>query len=209
MSEKSGIGAILAETATISLRNVRFSPILTIDELILEGGDLEFTPAALGADPRFSSGETRFRGVMTESNVNSLLAGVLPADAPVRNLKLTLLTGRAQIKGHFVKSVMSLPFTLDAKPLLTNGIRLSLDCSATQIGGIGLPGAAVDIIERVLNEKLFLDLTDSPFPVRLDEVRCEPGRVTVIGRARLSWPLGEPNVETSGPPASAIPSASS
>jgi hypothetical protein len=182
------IQTITAGSATISLRNACISPSLVVDELVLEAGDLELTPGLDGRDLTFSSGETRFRGMLTEVSVNKLISGNMPADTPLRNVKVTLYSGRAQVKGQFVKSVMSLPFTLDAKPVLTNGIRLTLDCSASQIGGIGLPGAVVEIIERVLNEKLSLDLTQSAFPVRLDEVRCEPGRLTVLGRARLNWP---------------------
>ncbi len=195
---------ITAGAATISLRNASFSPILTVDELVLEAGNLQLNPGENGRDLRFTSGETRFRGMLTEASLNSLIAGSLPADAPLRNVKVTLYSGRAQLKGQFVKSVMSLPFTLNAKPVVTNGIRLALDCSATQIGGIGLPGAAVEIIERVLNEKLSLDLTASTIPVWLDEVRCEPGRLTVLGRARLNWPPELSQAGISQDPASGI-----
>jgi hypothetical protein len=182
------IKIITAGSANITLRNATIGPNIVVDELILDAADLELAPGSDGQELRFSSGETRFRGMFTEASVNKIVASNIQADTPVRNIKVSLYTGRAQVKGQFVKSVMSLPFTLDAKPVLTNGIRLSLDCSATQIGGIGLPGAAVDIIERVLNEKLYIDLTGSTFPVRFDEVKCEPGRLTVIGRARFSWP---------------------
>ena len=177
-----------AGAATISLRNACISPDIIVDELVLEAADLSFKLGVEGQEFKFSSGETRFQGMFTEASVNRLITGSIPLDTPLRNVKVALYSGRAQLKGHFVKSVMSLPFTLDAKPVLTNGIRLSLECSSTQIGGIGMPGAAVDIIERVLNERLFLDLSKAVFPVRLDEVRCEPGRLTIVGRARLGWP---------------------
>jgi len=46
----------------------------------------------------------------------------------------------------------------------------------------------VDVIEARINESLGLDVSNLSIPVWIDEIRCEPGRLTALGRARISWP---------------------
>lgn len=181
---------ISIEAATITLRNVQLQDAIVLDEVHLEGGEVRLELPENSAEFKATTGETRVRALMTEPNLNRMLEANLPDDGPVRNLRVAMFSGRASFKGQFVKSVMSLPFSLDAIPVITNGVRLSLDCRGTQIGGIGLPGPAVEVIEKILNERLTVDLSEAPFPVRLDEIRCEPGRLTLLGRARFSWPFG-------------------
>lgn len=131
--------------------------------------------------------ETGFTAIVSEPNLNRLLAANVPADAPARHLRLLLLSGKARITGQFVKSVLSLPFTVEAVPVVDNGMRLSLDFQSAKMG-VTLPGPVLDVIEQILNRSLSLDLSRLPFPVRLDEIKCEPGRLTVKGKARIAWP---------------------
>ena len=131
--------------------------------------------------------ETGFTATISEPNLNRLLAANVPADAPVRHLRLLLLSGKARVTGQFVKSVLSLPFTVEAVPVVDNGTRLHLDFQSAKMG-VTLPGPVLDVIEQVLNRSLSLDLSRLPVPVRLDEIKCEPGRLTVKGKARIAWP---------------------
>ncbi len=131
--------------------------------------------------------ETGFTAIVSEPNLNRLLAANVPADAPARHLRLLLLSGKARITGQFVKSVLSLPFTVEAVPVVDNGTRLHLDFQSAKMG-VTLPGPVLDVIEQILNRSLSLDLSRLPFPVRLDEIKCEPGRLTVKGKARIAWP---------------------
>jgi hypothetical protein len=88
-----------------------------------------------------------------------------------------------------VKSVLHLPFSLEAIPLIVNGTRVKLDCQAAKLG-FALPAAVVELLEQHINNnpKLPLDMSRLPLPLRLDEIRCEPGRLHVTGRAKLQWP---------------------
>ncbi len=181
--------------AQIDLRDVHLRDDITLDEVHLEAGNVELEPGVAGKPGRIAAGETAFRALVTEENLNRLLAGSVPKDAPVGGLKIALLSGKARITGNFVKFGISVPFTLDALPRIENGVRVSLDCKDVNLVGVSLPAAVVEIVQQQLNASLSLDLTRLPVPVWLDEARCEPGRLTIVGKARLTWPL-----ETAAPP---------
>ena len=175
--------------ATLRVKNVLLQEGLLLDEVSLEGEEIHLDlPTAANDTFGVRTGEVRIRATIAEPNLNRVIALLLPADAPVRNLQVAIYSGKLEFKGQFVKSVLSLPFTLEAVPVIENGIRISLDCKAAKASGFGLPPAAVDVVEKVLNERLTLDLGQSPLPVWLDEIRCEPGRLTVLGKGRITWP---------------------
>lgn len=178
---------ILVGGAKIDLINVQLREDLRLDEVHLEGGDVKVDlPLKEGDTGRVSTGEVLFRLAMSEPNLNRLLEANLPADVPVRNLKVSLFSGKARISGQYVK-LIALPFTLDAVPRVENGIRIMLDCQGAT-AGVGLPAPVVKGIEQLINEHLQLDLSELPIPVWLNELRCEPGRLSAIGRARGIWP---------------------
>jgi len=175
--------------ASIRLQNVQLREDLLLDEVQLDGSGIHLeAPERADDTGRARAEATKFRVAISEPNLNRFVEANLPADAPVRNLRVALFTGKAQVKGNLVKSVMSLPFSLEATLQIENGVRVKLDCKASSVGGIGLPAAAVDLIEKYLNEKLALDLREAPIAVWLEELRCEPGRLTAIGKARIVWP---------------------
>jgi len=178
-----------ADSASITLRNFRPGHGFVIDEMVLTGDRIEIVTPADARALSISIEHTRFRGMITEINLNEMLASLSLDGAPVRNLKLAIYSDRVQIKGQLIESVLSLPFVLDAKPVITRNVRLSLECSSTQIGGLGMPGPAVELIERMLLEHLSLDVSESVMPIYLDSVKCEPGRLSLTGRANISWPL--------------------
>ena len=177
--------------AQIHLKQVQLRDDILIDEIHLDGKELEYqtrkTDASEGVQNKINVVETGFTAMMIEPNINRLLLANLPADAPVRNVRLFLLSGKARITGHFVKSVLSLPFTVEAVLVVDNGVRVHLDFQEARIG-FKLPGPVLDVIEQVMNRSLSLDLSRLAVPVRLDEIRCEPGRLTIKGQARIVWP---------------------
>ncbi len=178
------IGAI-----TLTMQNVTLRDDVILEEIRIEGGPIDAqAPAGAGGQPRVQTGEMKFRAAISEPNLNRLLTANLPPDAPVRNLKVALYSGKARISGNAAKA-LNLPFSMDAVPVIANGIRVSFDLRTGSVGGVGLPAPVVEAIEQAVNRAVALDLTQLPFPVFLDEARCEPGRLTLIGRARIAWPL--------------------
>jgi hypothetical protein len=177
-------------SASLRVKNILLQEGILLDEASLEGDSIHLDLPATPEDTlRITTGEIQFRASMSEPNLNRMLTQLLPSDAPVRSLSVAIYSGKVEFKGLIVRSVLSLPFTLEAVPVIQNGIRISLDCKAAKASGFGLPPQAVEVVEKVLNEKLSLDLGQSPIPVWLDEIRCEPGRLTILGKGRITWPL--------------------
>ena len=182
-AQRIQIGAI-----TINAQNIVLRDDVILEEIRIEGAEILLQgPSEPGAAPSVQTGEVKFRAAISEPNLNRLLAANLPADAPVKNLKVALYSGKARISGNFVKT-FGLPFSLDAAPVIANGVRVRFDLKTGSLVGIGLPSAVVEAIEQVVNQAVEIDLTKFAVPVFLDEARCEPGRLTVLGRARIVWP---------------------
>ncbi len=182
------IQGIKADSASLRLTRVEFAPGFVIDEVQLDASDLSVlfgTPPP--GDLPFRCGEVRLRAVISEINLNLLLEKHTPPDVPVKNLKAALLSGRILLRGQFLKAVMALPFAMEATPVIVDGKRIKLTCAGSQVGGMSLPQAAVQVIEMAINEKITIDLTQSPIPISLQELRVEPGRITATGTARLEW----------------------
>jgi hypothetical protein len=174
-------------TAKIDLRNVQLGGDVVLDEVLLEGGDIEIDASRGEQDATITSGETRVRAVMSEANLNRLVTAKMPQDSTVRNLNIALLSGKARISGKALVTFVPLPFTIEAVARVDNGQRVSLDCRSATMG-IDLPRAVVDVIEQRINESLGLDVSQLAIPVWIDEIQCEPGRLTALGRARIAWP---------------------
>jgi hypothetical protein len=174
--------------AQIHFQNVQLREDVLVDEVHLEGADVLLElPSAKGSGG-IRTGETRFRAIISEPNVNRLLENNIPDDAPVRNLKIAFLSGKAHISGSYIKMI-SLPFTVDAVPRIQNGTRVLLDFQTVSAGGVfALPQSVVETLEKMINEKLDFDLAQAPVPVWLDTLVCEPGRLTATGRVKIVWP---------------------
>ena len=174
--------------AQFHFQNVQLREDVLIDEVHLEGGEVLLEAPSAHSAGSVRTGETRFRGVISEPNVNKLLENNIPEDAPVRNLKIAFLSGKAHISGNYIK-MMSLPFTVDAVPRIQNGTRVVLDFQSISAGGMfSLPPTVVDSLQKMINEKLDFDLAQAPIPVWLDTLVCEPGRLTATGRIKVVWP---------------------
>jgi hypothetical protein len=190
MSEKTSLPLqpVKIGGAQMHFQNVQLREDVLVDEVHLEGGEILLEPPTAISAGGVRTGETRFRAVISEPNVNRLLENNIPADAPVRNLKIAFLSGKAHISGNYIK-MMSLPFTVDAVPRIQNGTRVVLDFQTVSAGGMfSLPQSVVESLEKLINEKLDFDLAQSPVPVWLDTLVCEPGRLTATGRVKIVWP---------------------
>ncbi len=185
-------------TAQVHLTNVKLRDDVILDEVHLEGENiLAEAPQNKGENGKITATDTKVRAMMTEANVNLMLAGNVPADAPVRNLSIAILSGKVRITGHVVKSVMSLPFTIEAIPRIDNGVRVWLDFQSSKMV-FNMPSSVTEMIEQQINKQLSIDLSKLPFGVRIDEIRCEPARLTVLGKASIVLPPA---------PAAALPTA--
>ncbi len=188
MSTVSGLAqVVLVGGARIALENVQLRDDVLIDELHLEGSDVRIEPPAGDREAGITTGETRVRAMMSEANLNRLVTANLPPDTPVRGLHIALLSGRARISGKALVSIVPFPFSIEATPRVENGVRVTLDCRTATLG-VDMPRAVVDILESRINEALGLDVSSLDIPLWIEEIRCEPGRLTAIGRARIAWP---------------------
>ncbi len=190
MSEKTPLPlqTVKIGSAQIHFQNVQLRKDVVVDEVHLEGGEIALDLPSANSVVGVRTGETRFRAIISEPNVNRLLENNIPEDAPVRNLKIEFLSGKAHISGNYIKMI-SLPFTVDAVPRIQNGTRVLLDFQAVSAGGMfALPPSVVETMQTMINEKLDLDLAQAPVPIWLDTLVCEPGRMTATGRVKVVWP---------------------
>ena len=178
---------ILIGKAKIGLQDLRLREDILLDDVRLEGEGVRIDlPETSGVPPHVETGEVKFSAMMTEANVNRLVQGNLPANAPVRNLQLTLLTGRAKVSGQYVK-LIPIPFVVEIVPQIENGVRVRLALQSSP--GLPIPKPILDAIESHLNHMANIDLSGLPVAVRLDEIRCEPGRITTSGKIRVEFPF--------------------
>ena len=181
---------IAIETVEIKLGQVRLRPDVVLDDVRLSTTNVQITlPPEKGEKPTILADETRFSGVLTEPSLNALIAGALANNASLKNIQVALLTDKAKITGQYMAKFLPLPFTVEAIPFIENGVRVMLDFRAANAAVFSLPASWVDILETNVNGKVALDLGRLPFPVWLDTVRCEPGRLVLEGKAKLGYPL--------------------
>ncbi|HEV2473494.1 MAG TPA: DUF2993 domain-containing protein, partial [Chthonomonadales bacterium] len=169
---------ISAGSAQIELRQVALLPGVTLDELSIRSGALELK----SCPPQGSAGDVTFRAVVSEANLNTAIRAALPPDSPVRNVSVAVLTGKLRFEGHLAR-MFSMPISMEAVPRIENGTIVALNWQAARLG-VNLPAMVIDIVRQHLNHSL--DLRALPIPIWLDEVRCEPGRVTLSGKAQIS-----------------------
>ncbi|MBC7527953.1 MAG: LmeA family phospholipid-binding protein [Chthonomonadaceae bacterium] len=169
----------------IIAQNVRLPRSLIVDEVRVDAPSVIAIPPHNGEKLKASAGEQKLRVLITEPNINAVLAVNIPESVPVRNLKVEVMSGKMKVSGHYKIA----PFTVDAVPVIENGVRVKIDLSGGKSGMFGMPSAMIGFIESEVNQKMKIDLSLLPFPVQLDAITCEPGRVIITGRAKLSYPL--------------------
>lgn len=185
-SAQKPIDNVQVGTAQIHLMNVMLREDIRLDEVHIESGDVRLDALSSDKSLRASAGETRVRIVMSEPNLNRIITTNTPQDVPIKNLKIELFSGKARVSGQYVK-LFAIPFTVEIVPRIVNGVRIVLDWKQANVG-FGLPAAIVEMIQQRVNDDMNLDLSKLPIPVWIDELRCEPGRMTALGKVKLNWP---------------------
>lgn len=166
----------------LRLQNVKPLPNLTIDEVTLVSTGLAIDLSD-PANVSVKAAETHVRAFITEANINQAILSMLPADLPVKGIKISVLSRGLKATARF----LNMPITMEGTPRIENGVRVIIDWKAASVLGIGLPAQLVEGLEQRLNRTI--DLTALPVPVWVDEIVCEPGRVTAAGKIKLKWPL--------------------
>lgn len=185
---------ISASSVTVTLGQIQIKPHVAIDEVTLSSDSVTIEPSAeKGQPPRIQAGETRFSGVLTEPNLNALVQSLTEKNPSLKDVQVALMSGKAKITGQYVK-LLPVPFTVEAVPIIENGIRLVLDIVASNTGIISHPSWFINLLETNVMSKVAVDLSRLPFPVWLDEARCEPGRLVLRGKARLEYPFAPKTV---------------
>jgi hypothetical protein len=188
------------EGTRVDARNVAFGPFLVMDEVHMEVDDILITPpVSLGEAPHVACGDARVSALISEQNLNRALELGLQPDGALKDIRVAMMSGRVRLSFQLAKLV-SLSVSVEATPRIENGIRVVLDWQAATVAGIAVPHGIVTALQDRINKAL--DLSKSPVPVWIDEVRCEPGRLTVLGKVQLAWPL--PAQPTSPGPFSAL-----
>ncbi len=178
---------ILVGKAKVNLQDFQLREDILLDDVTLQGGDIRIeVPKSASDAPHIQTGEVKVTAMMSEPNINRLVHANTPKEVPVKNLQIQMLSGRAKVSGQVVKFI-PIPFSLEAVPVIENGVRVKFNLQPTSGSG-GTPKAIIDVIEPFVKEYLDIDLTQLPFPFWLDEIRCEPGRVTVLGKAKITFP---------------------
>lgn len=174
--------------ADIHLYNIRLPRELIVDELHLAGGEIRIFDD--GGGRSVSTGEIAASAVISEVNLNRVIASNVPDDAPIKNLQIAIFSSRVRITGAALRP-LAVPFTIEATLRIENGVRIMLDWQNASVG-LGLPKMLVDMLEQRINDKMSLDMSALPVPVWIDSIQCEPGRLTAIGRARITAPPTAP-----------------
>ena len=173
-------------SASLQLRDAQLRPDLLIDEFALDASTIRISPN--GNDLKVeTTKETKFRAVISQANLVKFVQANLPENVRgmIRETRITILQGKVQVQA--VPSALPLTITVEATPTIVAGKTVELIWHGAQLAGIPFPSAMVDLVARHLNQSY--DLSTLPIEFRIDEIRCEPGRLTVIGWAKLQWPL--------------------
>jgi hypothetical protein len=178
------------QKAQIQAQGVQVREDIFLEEVRLEGGAIRLDWEPTG-DFTLDFGEVKVRAEMSEPNLNRMLLANLPSELPLKNLQFSLFTGKLRMTGNYVK-LISIPISVDANLLVLNGIEVLFDLTEMK-AGVGMPAAVVEVIEGQLNRTLSRQIGEQirqlPFPVSLDEIRCEAGRLIVFGRVKLRLPF--------------------
>lgn len=181
----------MASGALITLQNVVLSPELTLDEARLEGVNWSAEREEAGS-LKADFGDVKFRVVVSEPNVNRALSAHIPAGFPLKNVSLSLFSGKVKISGSLVKGFISLPVAAEAVIKARNGVEVYFDLTEAR-AGVGLPPAVAEVIQGQMNAELRAivaqQLQASPFPLYIEEIRAEPGRLIAQGKIRLRYPF--------------------
>lgn len=193
-----------------SLRLPQLPHPLPFDDLSIELGPTHF---AFDNALHGELGPTNITVVLAEVTLNTILEQFVPSNAPVADLSLRLLSNKVIAEGRFLPAKIKLPFsflsvpipfTAEVIPTLPSPTQIYLELKTVRTG-FPLPEIAIHKIEQMLNELLGLNLQNLPIPLTLQEIRCEPGRLTVHAHTQLKWPLPAPSVPLVPAPFSAKP----
>ncbi len=188
-----GLPFLHVDSVQIVLKNVQFGNKMVLDEMQLNGSNIHLKFDGDAAKPSsVTSDETTFRGLMTEANLNALLESNMPPDVPVTNLRVSLLSGKLKLSAQLIK-FLKMPLSVEGVVRVDNGSKVYLEWEDVHFGGIPLPSQLVEMLQNQINKSL--DLTTSPVPVWLDWVRCEPGRLSISGKARLNFPINQIGID--------------
>ncbi|HLI48607.1 MAG TPA: DUF2993 domain-containing protein [Chthonomonas sp.] len=185
----------------VTLQLPQLPGALHVDEVTVELGNAHFDQSP-GFKPQISADFTSITLVLSEVTLNPLLHNFTPLSAPVRELRIRLLSGRAIVDGKFLPaqknpylpflSNLPVPFTAEVVPVIASTTQIRVELKSVRTG-FALPEMAVQHIERLINELPILSLKSLPFPVALQDIRCEPGRLIVRAAVQFSWPFVAPS----------------
>ncbi|CCW35703.1 Protein of unknown function (DUF2993) [Chthonomonas calidirosea] len=187
----------------VALQLPQLPGILHVDEVTIELASARFElDQAGGLKPQLSADLISVVLVLSEVTLNSLLRDFTPPSAPVRELRIRLLSGKTIVDGKFLPAQKNLylpflsnllvPFTAEVVPAIASTTQIRVELKSVRTG-FALPEMAVQHIERLINELPLLSLHQLPFPVVLQDIRCEPGRLIVRAAVQFSWPFVTPS----------------
>ncbi len=134
--------------------------------------------------------------MLTDADLKALAGEFLPDDAPVKNVRLSIVEGAIQVSGDYPTALLNVPFQTTWEPVIQDGkVRLRLaDLRVVGLPGgmlrglfLGgfrqiaakVPGASVEDQTLVLDPDRMLATRGIPLKTNLKLIRCEAGRMTI------------------------------
>ncbi len=176
---------IISPSVTLNARDVRFGDQVTVQHLSVECSELRLG-LPFGAAPSLL--RARLQITINEKELNRQLVG--RQEQGLRDLALSLMTDKVRITGRYeLMGPLAVPFAVVAVPEIVGGIAIRLDIRDVSIIGAALPGFSAQMVGERINRSLAdtLNVERLGVPVRLTELRVEPGRLTAFGEAELEF----------------------
>lgn len=198
--EDEGLRRLALRDGAITVHDLALDEATTIDEVVVRLGAAsamlaagaqrlapENTAGSAGILPtEIEIAESTLEATISEVNLNRALSARAPEGGPLREIHVMVLSGKLRVTAQVSLAMLHVPITLDALPKVEGGSRIRLEFQAARMG-ISLPQTVVDVLEQLVHERVLrFDLSKLPFPVHIDEVRCEPGRILCTARGRFS-----------------------
>ncbi len=163
---------------TIEGEDVRFQNGLVLDHLslILKGVEVDTDSHKLR-----KIRETDFTLTIGEKNLNEFLVDEVIDGETLRKIRLQLLDNTILVKGERVVLGLGVPFEISGSLLIKGPSILELDTAQLRVVGIPFRGRVLQFLRKRIENAV--DLSQLSFPMMVNEVRIEAGRLTLTGKA--------------------------
>lgn len=163
---------------SIEGEDVQFKNGLVIDHLSLT---LKGVEADTDSRKLRKIRETDFAITIGEKNLNEFLVDEVIDGETLRKVRLQLLENTILVRGERVVLGVGVPFEISGPLLIKGPSVLELDTARLRIVGIPFTGRVLQFMRKRIENAV--DLSQLSFPVMVNEVHIEQGKLTLSGKA--------------------------